>query len=84
MGQNNAGWWAAGEIDDNTFANGIEYMIKVEIILVPVTESGAEKQDAVIPDWVKTNAGWWAAGEIDDNTFANGIQYLIKEGIIAV
>jgi len=82
--KNNAGWWAAGEIDDNTFANGIEYMIKVEIILVPVTESGAEKQDAVIPDWVKTNAGWWAAGEIDDNTFANGIQYLIKEGIIAV
>jgi hypothetical protein len=82
--KNNAGWWAAGDIDDNAFANGIEYMIKFEIILVPITESSGEKQDAVIPDWVRNNAGWWAAGDIDDNAFANGIQYLIKEGIIAV
>ena len=82
--KNNAGWWAAGDIDDNAFANGIEYMIKFEIILVPITESNGEKQDAVIPDWVRNNAGWWAAGDIDDNAFANGIQYLIKEGIISV
>ena len=32
--KNNAGWWAAGEIDDNTFANGIQYLIKEGIIAV--------------------------------------------------
>ena len=82
--RNNAGWWADGQIDDNTFANGIEYMIKQGIIVVPPTESGEQNTDAVIPDWVRNNAGWWADGQIDDNTFANGIQYLIKEGIISV
>ena len=82
--KNNAEWWADGQIDDNTFANGIEYMIKQGIIVVPPTESGEQNTDAVIPDWVRNNAGWWADGQIDDNTFANGIQYLIKEGIISV
>ena len=82
--KNNAEWWADGQIDDNTFANGIEYMIKAGIIVVPPTQSGAQNADAVIPDWVRNNAEWWADGQIDDNTFANGIQYLIKEGIISV
>ena len=32
--KNNAKWWSAEEIDDKTFANGIEYLIKVGIIVV--------------------------------------------------
>ena len=82
--KDNARWWAAGEFDDNTFANGIEYMIKVGIIVIPIAESDVEKQDAVIPDWVKNNAEWWSNGDIPDSAFANAIQYLIKEGIISV
>jgi len=30
----NAGWWAEGEVDDETFLNGIEFLIKNEIINV--------------------------------------------------
>ena len=30
--KNNAGWWAEGQIDDNTFVQGIEYLVKVGII----------------------------------------------------
>ena len=82
--KNNAAWWADDQIDDNTFANGIEYMIKQGIIVVPATESGEQNSDAVIPGWVKNNAAWWADDQIDDNTFASGIQFLIKEGIISV
>ncbi len=26
--KNNAGWWAAGDIDDNSFVQGIQFMIK--------------------------------------------------------
>ena len=26
--KNNAGWWAAGQIDDNSFVQGIQFMIK--------------------------------------------------------
>lgn len=82
--KDNAKWWSEDEIDDNTFANGIEYMIKQEIIIVPVTESGDKKEDATIPEWFKDNAKWWSEDKIDDETFANGIEYLIKEGIISV
>ena len=32
--KNNAGWWAEGQIDDNTFISGIQYLIKVGIIVV--------------------------------------------------
>ena len=82
--KNNAKWWSEGGIDDNTFATGIEFMIKQGIISVPSTESGAQNEDATIPDWVRNNAAWWADGQIDDNTFASGLQFLIKEGIISV
>ena len=30
----NAGWWATGQIDDITFAIGIEYLIKIGLIVV--------------------------------------------------
>ena len=82
--KNNAKWWSDGAIDDNSFATGLEYMIKQGIIVVPATQSGAQNTDAIIPDWVRNNAAWWADGQIDDNTFANGNQFLIKEGIISV
>ena len=32
--KNNAGWWADDQIDDRTFANGIEFLINVGIIVV--------------------------------------------------
>jgi len=32
--KNNAGWWADGQIDDDSFVLGIQYLIKVGIIVV--------------------------------------------------
>tara|TARA_B100000029_G_scaffold127235_1_gene120899 strand:- start:243 stop:1688 length:1446 start_codon:yes stop_codon:yes gene_type:complete len=82
--KDHAKWWAEGVFDDNTYADGIEYMINVGIIVIPVTQSGVENQDAIIPEWVKNTAGWWANDEIPDSAYVNAIQYLIKEGIITV
>ena len=81
--KNNAGWWADGQIPDSAFVQGIQFLIKEGIIVVPDTEN--ETQDGSnIPEWIKTNAGWWAEGQIDDRTFANGIEFLINVGIIVV
>ena len=30
----NAEWWANGQIDDKTFATGIEFLIKIGLIVV--------------------------------------------------
>ena len=32
--KNNAGWWADGQIDDKSFATGIEFLIKIGLIVV--------------------------------------------------
>jgi len=82
--RNNAGWWSSGQIGDNDFASGIEFMIKEDIIRVPSITSGPASEDAVIPEWVRNNAGWWADGLISDEDFANGLQFLIQNGIISV
>ena len=81
--KNNAGWWSNGEIPDSAFIDGIEFLIKEKIVVVPITES-EEQTESNIPNWVKNNAGWWSNGEIDDKTFASGIEYLIKVGLIVV
>ncbi|MGD8431099.1 MAG: peptidase [Nitrosopumilaceae archaeon] len=81
--KNNAGWWADGSIDDNSFVQGIQWLIKEGIMKIPPTTQGAGTGNE-IPDWIKNNAGWWADGSIDDNSFVQGIQWLIKEGIMTI
>ncbi|KFM18841.1 hypothetical protein SCCGRSA3_00870, partial [Marine Group I thaumarchaeote SCGC RSA3] len=81
--KNNAGWWAEGAIDDNSFVQGIQFLIKEGIMQIPPTAQGTGSSNE-IPAWIKNNAGWWAEGAIDDNSFVQGIQFLIKEGIMSI
>ena len=81
--RNNAEWWAAEQIDDTTFIQSIEYLIKNNIIVIPVTQQESSG-DQEIPAWIKNNAEWWAAEQIDDETFVQGLEFLIKRGIISV
>ena len=81
--KNNAGWWADGQIDDNAFTSGLQWLISNKIMTIPPTEQGAGS-DNVIPDWIKNNAGWWADGQIDDSSFVSGLQWLISNGIMTI
>ena len=82
--KNNAGWWAEGQISDRTFLNGIEFMIKENIISIPNLPDVSSDNAGSIPQWIKTNAGWWSVDNISDRTFLNGIEFLVKVGIIQV
>jgi len=82
--KNNAGWWADGSIDDNSFVQGIQFLIKEGIMQIPPTSQGSGSGTNEIPSWIKNNAGWWADGSIDDDSFVGGIQYLIEEGIMSI
>jgi len=81
--KNNAGWWADGTISESEFVQGIQFLIKDGIIVIPATTVSAETSQGV-PEWVKNNAGWWADGTISDGEFVNGIQHLIKTGVVSV
>jgi hypothetical protein len=82
--KNNAGWWADGVIDDNSFVSGIQWLISNDIVTVPVTEQSTGPGTSIIPDWIKNNAGWWASGQIPDSAFVSGLQWLISNGIITI
>ncbi len=82
--RNNAKWWHEGTIDDNTFVQGIQFMIQNNIMVVPHGTPSSTTGSNIIPSWIKNNAGWWSDGTIDDNTFVQGIQYMITNGIIVL
>jgi hypothetical protein len=82
--KNNAAWWAEGAIDDDSFIQGIQFLIKEGIMEIPPTTQGSGSGSNEIPSWIKNNAAWWAEGAIDDDSFIQGIQFLIKEGILLV
>ena len=81
--KNNAGWWADGQIDDNSFVSGLQWLISNNVMTIPPTEQGTGSDD-VIPGWIKNNAGWWADGQIDDGSFVSGLQWLISNGIMKI
>ena len=82
--KNNAGWWATDQIDDSAFVQGIQYLIKEGIMIVPPTETSESIEIQAVPAWIKNNAGWWATDQIDDSAFVQGIQYLVQNGIIVI
>ena len=81
--RNNALWWSQEQIDDDTFIQGIEYMIKNQIIALPLVSQETLASEE-IPSWIRNNAAWWADNQIDDNTFVQGLEFLIQKGIIRI
>jgi hypothetical protein len=52
--KNNAGWWAADQIEDDDFINGIEYLIKKQIISIDAKkiQGNVELEDVIFsPAW---------------------------------
>jgi hypothetical protein len=82
--KNNAKWWADGQIDDNTFVSGIQFMVKNKIINVSQNLETSEQSEQKIPNWVKNNAKWWSEDQITETDFTKGIEHLVKIGIIKV
>jgi len=89
--KNVASWWANGEISENEFLTGIEYLINNNIISISfipcsiITEDQNVSSSAgLVPNWVKNNAKWWSEDLIGDTDFLNGLDYLIEGQIIKI
>ena len=80
-----AGWWHSGEIDKDSFVQGIQFLIKEKIINIPdLPEQASTTSEEYIPDWIKNTAGWWSEGVITEGDFISGIKWLVENGIIKV
>ena len=47
--KNNAGWWATDQIDDNSFLQGIQYLIKEGIMVISSTEISESSGSQEVP-----------------------------------
>lgn len=82
--KNNAGWWSEGQIDDETFVQSIQFLIKEKILQIQYTSQEEISEDNTIPIWIKNNAKWWSEGNITETDFLKGIEYMVNVGIIKV
>jgi len=82
--KNNAKWWAADLIDDDTFTQGIQHLVKEKIINIKDLPSASGPSESKIPSWIKNNAKWWADGLLTEDDFLNGLKYMVEKGIIRV
>ena len=82
--KNNAGWWATDQIDDSAFLQGIQFLIKEGIMVIPSTETSEFSQSQEVPAWIKNTAGWWATDQISETEFVNAIKFLIESGLINI
>lgn len=81
--KNNALWWGQEQIDDSSFVEGIQFLIREKILKVsPVSDKSQKSEN--IPNWIKTNALWWAQGQTSDQEFLSAIGHLIGLGIISI
>ena len=76
--KNNASWWASDQIPDSAFLQGIQFLIKEGIMIIPFTETSESPQSQEVPTWIKNTAGWWAENKISETEFVNAIEFLIK------
>jgi len=42
------------------------------------------REEYVVPHWIKVNSKYWSQGKIDQSAFTNGIQYLVDQRVIQV
>lgn len=81
--KSNAKYWKEGQIGDDEYVKGIQFLIQNGVMQVPDSTKTMEKSSQ-IPSWVKNNAGWWADGSIADGEFVSAMQYLVSTGIVDV
>jgi len=81
--RNNADWWSKNQITDYDFKNALQYMIRENIIVIPVLPN-SDSPVTEIPGWIKNNAKFWVNGEITDQEFAKSIAFLVTSGIIKI
>jgi hypothetical protein len=81
--KSNAKYWKEGQIGDDEYVKGIQFLIQNGVMQIPDSAKTVEKSSQ-IPSWVKNDAGWWADGSIADGEFVSAMQYLVSTGIVDV
>ena len=75
--------WAVGDVSDDEFMTGLDFMLQNKIIVIPNFSYGDSSIDH-IPSWFRNTSHWWSNDLISQQEFINSIKYLIQEDIILI
>jgi hypothetical protein len=78
-----AKFWVNGDVGDNEFEKGIQYLVENKIIKISEAQQNSQSIQRV-PHWVKNLAGMWINDTASDDDFTKAIEYLVNVGIIIV
>ena len=80
--RNNVKGYAEGQLNDERFLVGIEYLIDNGFLIISELPQQTINRETEIPDWIKNNALWWSENQISDDEFINAMKFLIDNQII--
>ena len=75
--------WATGDISDQEFMAGLDFMLQNKIIVISNFNYDHSSIND-IPSWFRNTAHWWSNGLISQQEFINSVKYLIQEDIILI
>jgi len=75
--------WAMGDIPDEEFIYGLNFMLQNKIIVFSDLDDSSPVIDD-LPSWFRNTAFWWSNDLISQQEFINSIKYLIQEDIIII
>ena len=81
--KNNARLWSSNQVSDTEFINGLEHLIKENILQIKKSTT-TENQSPIVPDWIKATVSLWTDNKISDDEFLSAMEFLVKKGIIRV
>lgn len=77
--KNNAMWWSANKISDDTFAHGVDWLIFDGLL-----NTSSSVSENKIPFWFKNTVYYWVRGLISETEFLNSLEYLLEENLLTV
>jgi len=75
--------WEQEKVTDKEFSQGIEYLVKQNIIILKNDTSSYPIVNQISFPQIKDNAGLWGYGQISTHTFAVSLKYLVENNTIS-
>ena len=69
-------WWALTSISDEKFTEGIQYLIKKEIIMIPENKKFEDTNELKMISSIRNNLSIWTQNEASDEEFYKNVNWL--------
>ena len=77
-------WWALTSISDEKFTEGIQYLIKKEIIMIPENKKFENTNELKMISLIRNNLSLWSQNETSNDEFYRNTNWLIDNNFIKV